>query len=177
MQIGSSRKVALGAFVAINLIFMATGQANAISIDGLDSSRPSVIEAGGTAARSGTIIFHFMASGLCSPTTNQCMEFNGGGKIKIDRQLEASGHFLKYDKDGVKQSASAGYYAWKAKELVNSNAIRVHLKALTGLGTVDIAVTEGKTPNSGLVCVWGTLEGVTGQNETLCTNKVTVYIN
>jgi hypothetical protein len=169
-----SWKLAAGILVALNL-FIISGNALAMPPSGLDTAKSSttVLDLNG---RSGIRIFHFMAGDLCSKATGQCIEIAGSGSIRYNDKFSANGHLLKYDKESVKQAAISAHYDWTAKELVNSNAIRVHFKAMTGLGMVTVAITEGKTPTTGLVCVWGTLTGILAENETLCTNKVTVYV-
>jgi hypothetical protein len=171
-------KFSIGIFALLNLLFV-TGNALALPSNGLNSAQESlkVVDGSGPTAKSSTTFFHFLANELCSKVTEKCIEISGNGSIRRNDQLKANGHFMKYDKEGLKNSSTVAYHTWNAKELVNSSAIRVHFKATAGLGNVDIAVTEGKTPNSGLVCVWGTIDGITGINETLCTNKVLIYIS
>jgi hypothetical protein len=171
-------KFAIGTFALLNMLFV-TGSVFALPSNGLNSAQESlkVVDGSGPTARSATTFFHFLANDLCSKVTEKCIEISGRGSIRHNDELKASGHFMKYEKESLKNSSTVAYYAWSAKELVNSNAIRVHFKASAGLGNVNIAVTEGKTPNSGLVCVWGTIDGITGINETLCTNKVLIYIS
>jgi hypothetical protein len=178
-KIPSSWKFTVAAFVALNFLFSATALAFGMPNNELNSTVGSfkAVDGKDLTARSSTTFFHFMAYGLCSRTTDQCIEISGSGSVRHSDELRASGHFIKYDKEAVKQIAIGSHYGWIGKELVNANAIRVHFKAMTGLGIIDIAVTEGKTPTSGLVCIWGTLDGVTGPNETLCTNNVTVYVS
>lgn len=171
-------KFAVSAFALLNVIFLAAGNVFALPSDGLDSTTIfKVADGKGPTARSFTTIFNFMTGPICSTTTGQCIEINGKGTVRFNDEIKANGHFLKYKEEDMKQSAAALQYRWTATKLMNGNEIRLHFKATTSLGPIDIAVTEGKGATSGLVCVWGTLSGVTGPNETLCTNKVLVYIN
>ncbi|MEM2760761.1 MAG: hypothetical protein QXU32_02950 [Nitrososphaerales archaeon] len=171
----SSWKFAVAAFAFLNLLLIIPANSFAIK-DKLDSTvgNTLVIDGRGPSTHSSTTIFTFMASGLCSKTTEQCMEINGKGKVRFNDELRASGQFIKYKEGG--QFRAPSYYTWQATELVNANAIHVHFKAVTGLGNINIALTEGKEPTSGLVCIWGNLEGLLGPNEVLCTNKVVIYI-
>jgi hypothetical protein len=163
----SNLKFALSAFAILNLLLLTTGYTSAETL--------KVADGRGPAARSVTTIFTFMASGLCSAATDQCVEIGGSGTLRFNDEIKARGHFIKYN--GETQTSTTASYSWTATKLMNANEIRIHFKAKTGLGNIDIAITEGKGPNSGLVCIWGTLNGITGQNETLCTNKVRVYID
>lgn len=171
-------KFALSVFALLNLLLLIAGQTFALPGNEANSTAETlkVADGRGPTARTPTTIFHFMASGLCSQTTDQCVEISGSGTLRFNDELKASGYLTKYN-DETKFSSISPYYSWKATKLMNANEIRVHFKAKTGLGNIDIAVTEGKGPNSGLVCIWGSLNGVTGPNETLCTNKVRVYID
>jgi hypothetical protein len=174
-KITDSWKVGASALMLLNLLLLSQGQSFALTNDTFNSMENIVSDGRGPTARSTTTIFSFMASGLCSKVTEQCMEISGTGTVRFNDELKAGGHLIKYKQDA--QFWNPPHYVWTAKELVNANAMRVHFKATTSIGKIDIAITEGKTPNSGLVCIWGTLNGIMGPNETLCTNKVTVYIS
>jgi hypothetical protein len=163
-------KVVLGAYALLNMLFMGV---NASAL----SSGSIVADGKGPSARSYTTVFNFITGSMCSETTGQCMEVNGKGSVKFNDEIRATGFVLKYKEEDVQEKAVASHYRWTATKLMNGNEIRLHFKASTGLGPIDIAVTEGKGATSGLVCVWGGLKGVIGENETLCTNNVLVYIN
>lgn len=163
-MVSSSWKFAVATFALLNLLLLLPGHTFALPTDGLDSTAEKSIspDGSGPSAHSATTIFNFMASGLCSKTTGQCIEISGSGTVRFNDELKAKGHFLKY-KEG-EQFRAPTYYIWTVTELVNANPIRVHFKATTAVGIINIAVTEGEEPTSGIVCIWGTLNGITGPN-------------
>jgi hypothetical protein len=173
----NSTKFAVAAFALLNLMLLTTGSTFALPSNELDSSMGSlkVADGRGGGIRTPTTIINFMASQLCSATTDKCIEISGSGTLRFNDELKAKGRLMAYNEG--EQSLFTPSYGWTAKKLMNANEMRVHFKASSPLGTFDVAITEGKGPNSGLVCIWGTLNGVTGENETLCTNKVRVYID
>ncbi len=171
----NSWKFAISAFALMSLLLLTAGSSFALPSNGLASSAETLKVADGRGpSASATTFFHFMAGGLCSKTTGKCVEISGRGTLQFYDDIKASGHLMVYNYG--EQSLNSLDYNWKAGKVVNANAMRVHFKTSTALGPIDVAVTEGKTPNTGLVCVWGTLKGVTGADETLCTNRVLVYI-
>jgi hypothetical protein len=171
----NSWKFAISAFALMSLLLLSAGSTFALPSSGLASSVESLKVADGRGpSASSTTFFHFMAGGLCSKTSDKCIEISGRGTLTFYDDIKANGHLMVYNIG--EQSLNALDYSWKAGKVVNANAMRVHFKTTTSLGPIDVAVTEGKTPHTGLVCVWGTLKGVIEGNETLCTNKVLVYI-
>jgi hypothetical protein len=168
-------KFAISAFALMSLLLLTAGSTYALPSSGLASSPEAVKVADGRGpTATSTTFFHFMAGGLCSKTTGKCVEISGRGTLQFYDDIKATGHLIVYNYG--EQSLNSLDYGYKASKVVNANSMRVHFKTSTALGPIDVGVTEGKTPNTGLVCVWGTLKGVTEGSETLCTNRVLVYI-
>lgn len=171
----NSWKFGVSAFVLMSLLVVTTGSSYALPSNGLASSTENLKVADGRGpSASATTFFSFMAGGLCSKTTDKCVEISGKGTLQFYDDIKAKGRLMAYNEG--EQSLTTPGYSWTASKVVNANSMRVHFKTTTALGPIDVAVTEGKTPHTGLVCVWGTLKGVIEANETLCTNKVLVYI-
>ena len=172
----NSLKFAISAFALMSLLLLTAGSTFALPSNGLASSTENLKVADGRGpTASSTTFFHFMAGGLCSKTTGKCAEISGRGTLQFYDDIKASGHLTVYKK-GEQSTLTSPDYSWKASKVVNANSMRVHFKTTTALGPIDVAVTKGKTASTGLVCVWGELKGVTEGAETLCTNRVLIYI-
>jgi len=174
---GSWKNVAT-AFALLNVLFLTAGHAFGLLGSELNPSEQTLkVPDSKSATGSGITIFSFMASKLCSKITDQCIEISGTGKLNFNDELNARGHFIKYSKEDLEQFATqtASDSSWTSTKLITANAVHLQFKATTISGNIDIAITEGKKPNHGLLCIWS-LNGINGPNETLCTNKAFVYI-
>ncbi len=130
-----------------------------------------------------TNTFVMAAYNVCSEIYEQCFNIWGGGNYNYKyNQVTAQGNYEKYkEKPGI--VLEAGW--WRADDFISASDAHVVFRAqpaVTGPGVagfIVIQVFEGKTSDTGIVCVYGNLfdkQYPNSEAEADCTDNAYVKI-
>jgi len=130
-----------------------------------------------------TNTFAIAAYNVCSEKYEQCFDIWGGGNYNYKfNEVTAQGNYEKYkEKPGI--VLEAGW--WRADDFISASDTHVVFRAqpaVTGPGVagfIVIQVFEGKTSDTGKVCVYGNLfdkQNPSSEAEADCTNNAFVKI-
>lgn len=118
--------------------------------------------------------FQFAASNLCNKelANGICLDIWGKGSSGAN-VFTAGGIFsLHLPKAG----GSLGEGRWTATQLLTSSGDTVAFEVVTTSGSVSVKLKQGNTPNSGTVCAYGPILGISNQKNAVCDMKAFVVI-
>jgi len=130
-----------------------------------------------------TNTFAIAAYNVCSETYEQCFDIWGGGNYNYKfNEVTAQGNYEKYkEKPGI--VLESGW--WRADDFISASDTHVVFRAqpaVTGPGVagfIVIQVFEGKTSDTGRICVYGNLfdkQYPSSEAEADCTDNAYVKI-
>jgi hypothetical protein len=130
-----------------------------------------------------THAFAFVAYNICSEKYEQCFDIWGQGNYNHEfNEVTGQGNYEKYkEKPGIVMESSW----WRADDFISASDTHVVFRAqpaVTGPGVagfIVIQVFEGKTSDTGRICVYGNLfdkQYPSSEAEADCTNDAFVKI-
>jgi hypothetical protein len=132
-----------------------------------------------TSMREPTHVFEFEAYNVCNETYEQCFDIWGKGAFNFS-QVAAQGNYVKYKENQVMESSW-----WRDVDFIDASENKVIFKAESAIkaaglaGFIVIEIFEGKTSDTGQVCVYGNLfdkQNPSSKAEADCTDKAYVKI-
>ncbi len=130
-----------------------------------------------------TQFFEFKAYNVCSEKYQQCFNMWGEGNYNYSfNEVTAQGNYVKY-KDEQTIVLESGW--WRAVDFIDASVTHVIFKADPAVkgaglaGFIVIEVFEGKTYDTGRVCVYGNLfdkQNASSEADADCTNNAYVKI-
>ncbi len=130
-----------------------------------------------------TYVFKFQAYDVCIKKYQQCFNIWGEGNYNDKfKEVTAHGYYVKYIETPTNVLESAWWIAIEFLDASNTHVIfkaEPGVKGQGGAGFLGIEVLEGKTPDTGRVCVYGNLfdkENPSSEADADCTNNAYVKI-
>lgn len=130
-----------------------------------------------------TQIFEFKAYNVCSEKYQQCFNMWGGGNYNYSfSEVTAQGNYVKYKEEQTRVLESGW---WRAVDYIDASDTHVIFKAEPAVkgaglaGFIVIQVFEGKTSDTGRICVYGNLfdkQNASSEDDADCTNNAYVKI-
>ena len=169
----------LGVISLSSIILLASPYISALGDDSISKYDPDKR----TRAKMGepTHSFQFKAYNVCNEKYEQCFDIWGQGVFNFG-EVSAYGNYVKYKEDPSKTLESSW---WRDTDFMDASDTHIIFKAEPAVkghlltGFIVIEIFEGKTSDTGSVCVYGNLfdkQNPSKKEDADCTNNAYVKI-